>query len=336
MDYRRAILIIVLTVSFSWLWWGLDVFSRIRAIIRPVPERSLPADQFSHDCPVRAIAFAPDGTRLAATCQECDMTIWSVPRRTRICRLRGNDSPIRCVSFSPDGLMLASGAYDGIIRLWSTVNWELIGTFQIPFTSSITFSQGNDQLIALGQTALSVLRISDGTVVEKTKYGGFGAFAYARKRESFICSGIDGQLLFLNRNRLGTAPALVDAPTGRIMRVFLDQAEQQAFTVSYDEQILIWSVNEKSVTGTLPTARRRISCAAVSRDGAVLATGGEDGIAAVWHSARPLHNLKHSSALTSMEFTSDGKLLATGSNENTLTIWEVAAGARVDSFQASD
>ena len=71
-----------------------------------------------HDGPVRALAFSPGGTLLAAGEYE-RVVLWQLERRQRIGQpLTGHDGPIEALTFSPDGHWLASGGYDDRVLLW--------------------------------------------------------------------------------------------------------------------------------------------------------------------------------------------------------------------------
>src|SRR5262249_39465885 len=71
-----------------------------------------------HPQRVAALAFSPDGTRLASGAGYPDDSarLWSVPAGEAVAVLRGHRNSIRAVAFSPDGKRLASGSLDKTAR----------------------------------------------------------------------------------------------------------------------------------------------------------------------------------------------------------------------------
>jgi WD40 repeat protein/serine/threonine protein kinase len=65
-----------------------------------------------------ALAFSPDGTRLAGLMRNATVKIWdAVMGRTRLI-LKGHTGPVGSVVFSPDGRRLYSAASDGTVKVW--------------------------------------------------------------------------------------------------------------------------------------------------------------------------------------------------------------------------
>ena len=73
-----------------------------------------------HTDVVYAVAFHPDGTRLATAARDGAVWLWNVARGEAVARLTGHKSFVWSLAFSPDGASLASGAGDSTVRLWDT------------------------------------------------------------------------------------------------------------------------------------------------------------------------------------------------------------------------
>ena len=83
---------------------------------------------------VRAVAFSPDGTMLAAGIRDRNIQLWDVPTKELVVTLRSNSQPVSSVAFSPDGRTLASAGghgnwgTEGVVQLWDIPTRELIAT----------------------------------------------------------------------------------------------------------------------------------------------------------------------------------------------------------------
>jgi WD40 repeat protein len=73
-----------------------------------------------HTDDVFAVAFHPDGTRLASAGRDRAVWLWDLARGEEVARLQGHTSLVFSLAFSPDGATLASGSEDSTVRLWDT------------------------------------------------------------------------------------------------------------------------------------------------------------------------------------------------------------------------
>jgi WD40 repeat protein len=71
-----------------------------------------------HTDDVYAVAFHPDGKRLATGGRDRAVWLWDLERGELVARLPGHTSYIWSLAFSPDGKTLASGSGDFTVRLW--------------------------------------------------------------------------------------------------------------------------------------------------------------------------------------------------------------------------
>ena len=84
-----------------------------------------------HPASVRALAFSPDGSLLAAGADDQTITLWRVDAAGHAERagppLRGHTSYVTSLAFSADGRLLVSGGLDRSLRLWDPATGTAIG-----------------------------------------------------------------------------------------------------------------------------------------------------------------------------------------------------------------
>ena len=115
-------------------------------------------DEIGENKHIIALAFSPDGTRLASVSKN---TRGSIKTTVRLWDTTGNDKPIilrnifrkqtgwtNVLAFSPDGKILASGSTDKKVQLWNTATGRLLGrlTGHVNGIAALTFSSDGTTL----------------------------------------------------------------------------------------------------------------------------------------------------------------------------------------------
>ncbi|MYB02583.1 WD40 repeat domain-containing protein [Candidatus Poribacteria bacterium] len=108
----------------------------------------------SLDTYVLALAFSPDGTRLASGSTDTTIRLWdTATHNDEPTILRKHTGWINVLAFSPDGKMLASGSTDKTVQLWDTATGEplIVLTEHLSSIAALTFSPDGSTL-ASGST----------------------------------------------------------------------------------------------------------------------------------------------------------------------------------------
>ncbi|MGW2288693.1 nSTAND1 domain-containing NTPase [Streptomyces phaeochromogenes] len=106
---------------------------------------------------VTALAFSPDGRRLAVGDSSGRITLWDgdLTHRTGVIAgtSQNNVREVSALSFSPDGAVLAVGGADGTVQLWDTASQRPLGT-RLPAPDdgihSIAFNENGDTVFVAG------------------------------------------------------------------------------------------------------------------------------------------------------------------------------------------
>ena len=112
-----------LTLTDRTLPSPLGENKKIRLRDRHIPFRG---DRSNH---VLALAFSPDGTRLASGSKDAAVRLQDTAGTETPIVLQGHEGWINALAFSADGSMLASGSTDRTVQLWDTTTGEMLATF---------------------------------------------------------------------------------------------------------------------------------------------------------------------------------------------------------------
>jgi WD40 repeat protein len=76
-----------------------------------------------------SVAFSPDGKVLAWGTEPGRIELWHQGKRQMLPALAGHTDLVMAVAFSADGKQLVSGSWDGTVRLWDWMRGETVRTF---------------------------------------------------------------------------------------------------------------------------------------------------------------------------------------------------------------
>jgi serine/threonine-protein kinase len=116
-----------------------------------------------HGKPVRALAFAPAGRRLASAHEDGKLAFWEFGwfRATKKAMLNGHADVVMSIAFSANGLMLASGGSDGRIGIWDTATDDPHATAVLTGHSGpvrlVQFVPPDGRLISIGDGGEAIL-----------------------------------------------------------------------------------------------------------------------------------------------------------------------------------
>ena len=88
-----------------------------------------------HSSVVNAVAWSPDGKRIASSSRDHTVQVWDAVDGGHVYTYQGHSSNVHTVAWSPDGKRIASasGAYfqdDNIVQVWNAVNGRKIITYK--------------------------------------------------------------------------------------------------------------------------------------------------------------------------------------------------------------
>jgi WD40 repeat protein len=311
----------------------------------------------SHAAQVLALAVSPDGARLASADSDNAVHVWDTSRHRTVSVLRGHSAEVRCLAFSPDGQRLASGGVERVIRIWDARTGEGPAEQADPLASrtGLAVSPDGTRLISLGAgttlrvwhtaTARPALELEGEPVLRA-----FAASPDGRWLAGSVASVAGRDLPADARDTL----RLWDAGTGRQHSVLEgQQGPITALAFAPDSSVLasagyqssdawLWAVPSGEPLVLFNGAAEGCSVQALAFHphgrllavGGIdyLATGGSDGLVAVWdfHERKLVTTLP--GGTTALAFSPDGRRLAVATLGQKILLfdvvgWQLAAEA---------
>jgi WD40 repeat protein/tRNA A-37 threonylcarbamoyl transferase component Bud32 len=245
-----------------------------------------------------ALAFSPDGRRLATFAEDNTVKVRDARTGQELCTCRGSDASARALAFSADGKRLASTGSKGAVKVWDAETGQELATIPasvpgLEVAVRLCFSPDGRSLAGVVADHFDDATEQDQAAIQKKlakRLGGGGGGGL----------GAGG----------GVAVKVWDLDSKKETRTLLDTLEDPKFSS------LSWSPDGKRLAG-------------LTEDGVVQVWDPAAG--------RALPAVKDPNArLASVAFSPDGKRLAGGTHDGTVQVRQLEAGRESLRFESPD
>jgi WD40 repeat protein len=296
------------------------------------------------DKPVKAVAYSPDGKRLAVGADDGVLRVIDSESGKEVYASPSRNARIERVCYSPNGKLVALGDSAGQVAVYvpegrmggNPLAMSVQGA-DIPEITGVAFSGDGAAVFSSGRDGK--VRLTAGP----TPDGGSAPNTATKLRDFVGHTGpITGLAVTPDGAQLVTGGEdrtvrVWDTKTGKQLRSFQGHATKvtavavrsdgrQVASAAEDGAVRVWDLNASDEHRAMTDAKESLWAVAVSPDGKRLAAAGADRKIRVYDpdTGKLQATLDAGAAMTSLAFFPDNTRLAAGGGDNKVKVWDVA------------
>lgn len=295
-----------------------------------------------HGGAVRQVVFLRSGQQFVSASADGTARLWDAFSGKTL-HTFAHGAAVCGVAVRPDGKQLATAGTDDTIRLWELASGKLVRQWQTGPVKvrRLLFRPDGKQLLTSGeQNGLYLWSLPDKgepTPQQLTGHSTEVASLDFLTDGRYAVSGCkEGRLLLWDIPRR-RAILLFSDHLGGLTDVDIAADGLTVVTASQDKSVRLWRLPDfvspakvGQLYGFVPPARREIRAVAMSADGSLVASGGDEWVVRVWDRATGqwLRDCKgHRGSINAVDFAGGGYWLLSASEDKTLRLWNAVSGA---------
>jgi WD40 repeat protein len=278
-----------------------------------------------------ALAWSPDGTRLATGSEDQTAQVWDAATGKAIGAALQHKGTVVAVAWKADGSQLATASGDGTARIWDAATGDPVTPPMVhqDTVRGVRWSPDGTRLATASRDGTAwVWDASSGQPLlpPLIHQAELVALAWTPDGTRLVTASHDSTARVWNA---AARPPLVMAHDGPARTVAWSPDGARLLTASGDHTARVWDARTGQAAAPALEHKDELVDAAWSPDGTRVATASRDGTARVWdaRTGEPVTEpLVHGDRVTAVAWRPDGAQLATASADGTARIWDSRTG----------
>ncbi|MEZ6141803.1 MAG: c-type cytochrome domain-containing protein [Zavarzinella sp.] len=254
----------------------------------------------AHISLIESMAYSADG-RYLATGSFQEVAIWDMQKTELKQVIDGFNDRVLALHFSPDNKYLATGGgpptEDGEIRVFETSGFQQVANIKNGHSDSVygvCFSPDSTKLATCAADKfVKVWDVPAGKLIKSFEGHTHHVLdvGWRADNKGLVSCGADNVVKVWDFEK-GEQTRTINAHKKQVTRLVFIPKTNKVLTVSGDESVKQWNSDNGGNERTFAGASDFLYCVAISADGKMIASGGEEGIVRVYDSnAKLLHSI---------------------------------------------
>jgi WD40 repeat protein/serine/threonine protein kinase len=256
-----------------------------------------------HKQPVQAAAFSSKGDTIVSGSQDFNIVIWETETGQQTKLLSGHRAEVNAVVFRLDGRFVLTGSFDGSLRYWDIAAGKAAKTMESGQPVSAVAIMRDNRLVVSGHDDGSVRlwSLMTGQCI-RTFTGHSGAIydvAFTTDGRSVVSGGEDKTLRVWSVDSNKCLYTMKDGKA-RFQSLCISPDNRYAFTGGQEgpeTPLRMWDLTSGTSIGAYGKHAKGVTSLALSADGCVLVSGGEDTVR-IWDLEWDLDPTRHMTLAT--------------------------------------
>lgn len=252
----------------------------------------------NHSDNVTAVAWSPDGKRIASASYDQTVQVRDVDTGIPITTYRGHLLGVYAVAWSPDGKRIASGSWDKTVQVWDVNTGGTILTYR-----------GHSSWVR------AVAWSSDGKLIASASY--------------------DQTVQVWNANN-GRNNIIYCGHSDVVNTIAWSTDNSHIVSGSKDKTVHIWNVTTGKRILNYQGHTDEVNAVAWSPDGTYIVSAGDDKAVQISDATAGSHfntYLGHTASVTALAWSPNGMRIASGSKDKTIKVWDVTTSNNVFTYR---